>query len=232
MSSIKKTARIAGAIYLVVVLTGMFSLAYVPSKLIFWNDPAKTLHSITASIQLFRLGIASSMICYLAFLALPLALYQLLRSVNEKYAKLMVILAVVSVPISLLNLHHKFDVLSLTSGAEYLKALSQQQLQERVMFALDSYDNGIQIVQLFWGLWLFPFGYLVYQSKLLPKFLGILLMLGCFGYLINVFGRTIFADYGSLGISRYISMPASIGEIGTCLWLLIMGVREKKVLAD
>ncbi|WP_317173635.1 DUF4386 domain-containing protein [Hymenobacter montanus] len=71
-------------------MTGLFSLAYVPSKLIDWNDPAKTLHDIAASELLFRLSIISSMICYTAFLVLPLVLYQLLRPINEMYAKLMV----------------------------------------------------------------------------------------------------------------------------------------------
>ncbi|NRF38056.1 DUF4386 domain-containing protein [Pedobacter sp. LMG 31643] len=225
MDANKKTARIAGAIYLVVVLTGMFSLAYVPSQLIFWNDAAKTLQHITSSQQLYRMGIASSMICYLAFTLLPIVLYRLLRHVDENYAKLMVIFALISVPISLLNLQHKFDVLSIISGADYLKDLSQQQLQSRVLFSLESYDSGLLIVQIFWGLWLFPFGYLVYHSKTLPKILGVFLMLGCFGYLINVLGRTALPNYGEFGYAKYVTLPASIGEIGICLWLLIMGIK-------
>lgn len=229
MESNKKTARIAGAIYLVVVLTGTFTLGYVPSKLIFWKDATKTLQTITESVQLFRVDIAVSIICYLAFLALPLVLYQLLRGVNQQYAKLMAILAVVSVPISLLNLQHKFDVLTLISGADYLKVLNQAQLQERVLFLLDSYNNGIKIAQLFWGLWLLPFGYLVYRSKRLPKILGIFLMLGCLSYLINVFCRLLIPHYSQFGISSYIQLPASIGEMGTCLWLLAMGIKEKKL---
>lgn len=152
MDSNKKTARIAGAIYLVVVLTGMFSLAYVPSQLIFWDDAAKTFQYITSSQQLYRMGIASSMICYLAFTLLPIVLYKLLRQVDENYAKVMVIFALISVPISLLNLQHKFDVLSMISSADYLKDLSKQQLESRVLLSLESYDSGILIVQVFWGL--------------------------------------------------------------------------------
>jgi len=68
----------------------------------------------------------------------------------------------------------------------------------------------------------------VFKSGFLPKPLGILLMLGCFGYLINFMGNTLIADYSKLGISFYISLPASIGEIGTCLWLLIMGTKDYK----
>jgi len=83
---------------------------------------------------------------------------------------------------------------------------------------------------LFWGLWLLPFGYLVFKSGFLPKLLGIFLMAGCFGYLINFIGGFLIPNYGDLGISRMISLPASIGEIGICLWLLIIGVRHKQTL--
>ncbi|KQC02296.1 DUF4386 domain-containing protein [Pedobacter sp. Hv1] len=227
MYSNKKTARIAGLLYLVVVLTGMFSLAYVPSKLIVWNNAAQTVSNITGSEFLFRLGMVSSLVCYTFFLFLPIVLYQLLKSVNKTHAKVMVILAIVSVPISFINLLNKFAVLSLISGSTLLKGAAIAQMQTQVMFYLDLYNSGILIVQIFWGLWLFPFGYLVFKSGFLPKFLGVLLMAGCFGYLLNFLGNFLLPNYGALGISSYVRLPASLGEIGTCLWLLIMGAKEK-----
>jgi len=140
----------------------------------------------------------------------------------------MVVLAVVSVPISFINMQNKFAILSLISGSGYPDVFSAAQIQSQVLFYLDQYDNGVLIVSIFWGLWLFPFGYLVYKSGILPKVLGILLMLGCFGYLINFLGNTLISDYSKLGISSYISLPASLGEIGTCLWLLIPGAKDHK----
>ncbi len=223
-----KKARLAGFLYLIVVLTGIFSLAYVPSRLIVWDDPARTFHNIAASTPLFRLGILSSMICYLAFLLLPLVLYQLLNRVNELYAKLMVIFAFVSVPISFLNMQNKYAVLPLVDGAAHLKVFDEAELHSQVFLFLDNYNNGILIVQLFWGLWLLPFGYLVYKSGFLPKILGVFLMIGCFGYLVSFVGNTIMPHYSENPIAGYIRIPASIGEIGTCLWLLIMGVKNKK----
>ncbi len=223
----KKIARIAGFLYLIVVLTGMFSLAYVPKILITWDNSALTFNKIIASEFLFRAGIYSSVICYTAFLFLPIILYKLFKPVNEFYAKLMVILAFVSVPISFVNLQNKFSILSLISKDEYLKIYSLEQLQSKVMFYLTEYNNGISLVSVFWGLWLLPFGYLIYKSNFLPKFLGILLMLGCFGYLINFTGNVLIKNYTELGISKLVSFPASIGEIGTCLWLLIMGAKNK-----
>ena len=88
----------------------------------------------------------------------------------------------------------------------------------------------MRIVHIFSGLWLFPFGYLVFKSGFLPKILGILLMLGCFGYLINFVGHTLITNYSKIGVSSYIILPASIGEIGICLWLLIIGTKDKNRL--
>ncbi len=223
----KTTARLAGLIYLIVVVTGTFSLGYVPSKLIVWSDAAKTFQQITESQTLFRLSIISSVICYVAFLLLPFVLYRLLHSVNEIAAKLMVILAVVSVPISMLNLQNKYAVLTLINGTNYLKNVDTSQINSQTMFWLENYDRGILIASIFWGLWLFPFGFLVYKSGFLPKVLGILLMLGCCGYLVNFVGNTMFENYGGSLISSIASKPQALGEIGTCLWLLIRGMAEK-----
>jgi len=222
----KKKARIAGVLYAVVVLTGIFSLAYIPSRFITWDDPAHTFNTIKESEFLFRLGIVSSVVCYVCFLFLPLALYRLLKPVDDFYAKLMVLLALISVPISFINIQNKLAVLSIINP-ENKTTGAIDELQSQVMFYLNQYDNGILIVSIFWGLWLFPFGYLVYKSGFIPKLFGILLMLGCFGYLINFLGNFLVTDYAALGIAKYISMPASLGEIGICLWLLIIGAREK-----
>lgn len=228
MTANKKTARTAGLLYLVVVLTGMFSLAYVPSKLIVWDNPAITIQRIKESVLLFRLGIVSSLVCYTFFLLLPLVLYRLLKQVNKTVAVLMVVLAVISVPISFVNILNKFAVLSLVTETRYLQSFSAEQVQAQVMFYLNQYDSGILITQVFWGLWLFPFGYLVYRSGILPKILGILLMLGCVGYLVNFTGFVLIKGYGEAGISGFVRLPASLGEILTCLWLLIMGAKVPK----
>lgn len=223
----KTIARVSGLLYLVVVLTGIFSLAYVPKTLFVWEDAALTFKNINASQNLFRFGILSSLICYTAFVFLPIFLYKLLRKVNEFQARIMVVLALISVPMAFMNLQHKLAVLSIieTNQEQYR---SSPELENQVMFYLNQYDNGILITTLFWGLWLFPFGYLVYQSGFLPKTLGILLMVGCLGYLMNLTGNLVIKDYTALGISKFISLPASIGEIGICLWLLVVGVKTKK----
>lgn len=228
MISTKKTARIAGLLYLIVVLTGIFSIAYVPSKLIVWDNAPATFNAIIASEQLFRFGIVAGISCYIAFLLLPFVLYKLLHPVNKTCATGMVILAVASVPLSLINLLNKFNVLTLISKADYLKTIELEKLQAQVLLYLEYYDNGIKLTSIFWGLWLLPFGYLVVKSGFLPKVLGVFLMVGCLGYLVNFAGGFLFKNYTELGVSKIISLPATIGEIGICLWLLIVGVKEKQ----
>jgi len=140
----------------------------------------------------------------------------------------MVAFAVASVPLSFAMTLDKFDVLALLSGADYLQALSAQELQARVMLSLQSYRDGLLVSHIFWGLWLLPFGYLVYKSGILPRALGILLILGCFGYLIEFAGKVLFPGYAESGIAKWIGLPGSVGEIGICLWLLVMGAREPR----
>ena len=228
MNTNKKTAMAAGVLYLLVIVTGMFSLAYVPQKLIDWNDSRVTYNNITASPFLFRMGIYSSVICYVAFTFLPLVLYRLLRGVNESHARTMVILALLSVPLSFINLQHKYTALSLTGKESFLQNISAEDLQSKLMFSLHQYNDGILLATVFWGLWLFPFGLLVYRSGFMPKFLGALLMLGCVGYLINFTGNTLLENYSQTGIGKYMRMLPAVAEIGTCFWLFFLGLQIKR----
>jgi hypothetical protein len=222
----KAAARIAGLLYLIVVVSGLFSLAYVPSRISVPGDTAATVSNIMASEQLFRLGFVAASICYTAFLLLPLALYRVLSPVGKCAATLMVAFAMVSVPISFVNELNRLDILSLLSRPDYMQAFTTDQLNARVRLSLDAYGNGLLVSKIFWGLWLLPFGYLVYKSGFLPRILGILLMAGCFGYLIQFFGSALFDGYEGSAIEDFIWIPAFLGEVGTCLWLLILGVRE------
>jgi len=224
-TSNKKTARKAGLLYLSIVITGIFSLMYVPSKLIIWDNAAATFNNVIVQESLFRFGIVSGLLCYTCFLFLPLVLYRLLSPVNENYAKFMVLLAAVSVPMFFINAQNQFNILSLVNND--IKISYVEETQSQVLLYFNQYNNGLRLIHIFSGLWLFPFGYLVFKSDFLPKVLGILLILGCFGYLINFLGNTLFPMYSKLGVSTYVSLPASIGEIGICLWFLIVGVKEK-----
>ncbi len=224
MNSNKKLGRQAGLVYFVLVVTGIFSLLYVPSQIYVSGDAAATAANIKSSESLFRLGMAVEMVSGVAYLILPLALYRLFHHVNKTAAVLMVALAVVSIPITFGSVLNEFSALELVKSPGFPSA----ELEFDVMMYMKRHFKSHLVAQIFWALWLFPLGYMIFKSGLIPKILGIFLMLGCLGYLVDFFGRVISDGYAEMAIASYITIPASIGEIGTCLWLLIMGAKEVK----
>lgn len=221
----KRLTAVSGFLYLLVIVTGMFSLAYVPKRLIDWNNAETTVSNISAHPFLFRLGIYSSVLCYIAFTFLPLTLYKLLKELSVSYATAMVVLALLSVTISFNNLQHCFTALTLTGNEPSLTAIADR--QDMLMLSLHQYSNGILLASLFWGLWLFPFGVLVYRSGFVPRLFGVLLMLGCLGYLVNFTGNTLVEKYAGTGVGKYMAMLPAVAEISICGWLLFFGLKTK-----
>lgn len=211
------TARLAGFLYLLVVPLGIFGSLYVPSRLIVSGDAAATANNLMASETLFRLAIVSDLLAPLVLIFVVLFLYKLLKPVDKNMAWLMVIFLLLGVPIALLSKANQFIALQLLSGADYLTVFTQEQLQALALLFLRLHDRAGTIAAIFWGLWLFPMGYLVFQSGFFPRILGILLMIACFGYVINSF--SIF-----LGYTVNIGLLAALGEVLFILWLLIKGV--------
>jgi len=216
-------ARLAGFLYLLMVPFAVFSIKYLPSILIVPGDAVATANNIVASESLFRLGIVSAFIVQLINLFLVLVLYKLLKHVNKNHAMLMVVLFLVSIPITMFNELNHIAALTLSSGTEYLSAFSPDQLHALVPLFLDLHEQGIAIAGIFWGLWLFPMGYLVFKSRFLPGILGILLMIGCFGYLIESIAIFLVPDFGV-----NITIFTFWGEILFPLWLLIKGVNVEE----
>jgi hypothetical protein len=220
-------ARIAGFLYLLVVPLGIFGSLYVPSRLIVSGDAAATAKNLMASESLFRLGIVSDLLAPLVLIFVVLFLYKLLKPVDKTMAGLMVIFLLLGVPIALLSKVYQFSALQLLSGADYLNVFTTEQLQALALHFLRLHDRGGTIAAIFWGLWLFPMGYLVFKSGFFPRLLGILLMISCFGYLINSFGTF-------LGYTVNTGLFGAVGEVLFILWLLIRGVNveqwEKRAL--
>lgn len=224
MTDEDKIARLAGALYLVVVVTGLFSLMYVPSQITVSGDPHATIQNITAHGPLFRAGIAAFLVEQIAFLLLPLALFKLLRHVHQTSAVLMVALAIASVPVALVSLVDRLDALEILSGPPS-QSLAPGLLLSQARLSLDAYGNGLLVTTLFWGLWLLPFGYLVIRSGFLPKILGVLLVLGGLGYVTEVFWEILVPG---TGFPDLLVLPAAVGEIGICLWLVVVGARKRQ----
>lgn len=219
-----RLTRTCGAIYLVVVATGIFSLAYVPGQTMIPGDQAATLASIRANETLFRLGVAGLLINQLAFFLLPLALFALLARIDRTVAKVMVLAALLGIPLALASAAERLVLLDLANGA---LPLAQDSLPEFVAATRASAGKLMLFATTFWGLWLLPFGYLVYRSGFLPRLLGVLLMLGCGGYLINLLGLIIVPGYAETTVAATLRWPATLGEIGICLWMLLIGARPR-----
>ncbi|MFC1483645.1 DUF4386 domain-containing protein [Candidatus Neomarinimicrobiota bacterium] len=229
MNSPNKTARVAGLLYLLMAPFGMFGIMYVTATLIVPGDAATTANNIKASESLFRLGIVSALITQLIQIFVVLFLYKLLKPVNKNLAMLMVIFILIGVPIAMLSELSRFAALLLLSGAEHLAAFTTDQLHAQVMQFLDIREHGISIAGIFWGLWLFPMGYLVLKSGYIPRILGILLIIGGFGYLIESVALFVFPNFDAT-----ISLYTFWGEVLFPLWLIIKGVNveqwEKRAL--
>lgn len=220
-SRLRREGRAAGALYLVVVLAGMFCLAYVPSQL------GTTLAEARAHAGLFRAGIAAFLLMQVAFLLVPLALYRVFADVDRRAAVVMVALAAVSVPIGLVATTHRLEALSLVSAATNAGDAAESAFAASVR----RYDHGLRIASLFWGLWLLPFGWLVLRSARLPRVLGLLLVLGGLGYVAKVFGG-LAPGIAATGLLDRATLPAALGEIGSCLWLLAFGARQGRAGAS
>lgn len=228
MEPTKKTARTAGLFYLVIVFGGIFYLRYVPLTLFDRDHVAATIQNLTTHITLLRLGIVAEIVCNLFYLLLALTLYKLFERVSKTWSMLLVIFVAIGIVMDFVNLQNRLAILTLVESASQLKTFSPAVLQDQVLVYLNIFRNGIKVDEIFWGLWLFPLGYLIYRSGFIPKIIGILLMTGCFAYLAEFIGSFFFPHYADLDIANYVIMPASIGELVTCLWLLIVGVRTGK----
>jgi hypothetical protein len=225
MISIKKTARIAGILYLFYIVTTIVANAS-RTKLIVFGDAIKTANNILSSEWLFRIGFLSDILAGILFILAAWALYVLLKPINKNIALLFLLLNLGGVAVQCINMLNLFSALLLLSGTDYLKVFQNDQLQALSMVFLNLYKNGFMIAQFFYAVWLFPLGYLVFRSGYLPKVLGIILIVECFGWLLYPIQFFLFPDYE---IISYISYAIGFtGEFSLTLWLLIKGVKDQK----
>ena len=223
MHPVKKAARIAGGIYASMVVTGPFSLIYVPSKLIVRDNAAATAENVLAHETMFRLSLLGDLVGQVIFICLAIALYRLLSGVNKIWAALMVALVLVSAAVGFVNTLNDIAALILFRGADFLAVFDKPQRDALGMLFIRLHTQGIFIDEMFWGLWLFPFGLLVFRSGFLPRFIGVWLMINCFGYVILSVIALFFPAY--YGAAFNWSQPVLFGELAIMLWLLIRGAK-------
>jgi len=218
-----KAARIAGALYLALAITAPFHLIYIPRALIVTGNATATANNILAHETLFRLGIVAGLLDPVTFIFVVMALYRLLSGVNKAYASLMAILALVSVAVGFVNVLNHIAALTLFRGGDFLAVIDKNQLDALAMLFLRLHSQGNIINEIFWGLWLFPFGVLVKRSGFLPRILGVLLIVNCFAYLAQSLTSLLLPSYANV-VAQW-TFPALFGELWIMLWLLIKGAK-------
>jgi len=218
-----KAARIAGAIYLSMVITGPFSLIYVPSKLIVRGNAAATAGNVLAHDTMFRFGIVAGLFGQVIFICLGVALYRLLGDVNKTWARMMFGFVLVAAAVGFVIELNNLGALIFFRGGEFLTVFNKEQLDALGMLFIRLHGRGTMIAEIFWGLWLFPFGLLVFRSGFLPRWIGVWLMINCFGYLILFITALFFPDYDDKAF-LYLQ-PVLFGELAIMLYLLIKGAK-------
>lgn len=224
-----KAVRAAAFLYLLLIMSAPIGLMYVPSKLIVPGDATATADHIRAAEWLFRVGIGSELFHQVVALFLVLALYRLFKPVNEQLAKLVVILgALVSVPIMFINVLNEIAALILVNGTDFLPAFSKSQLNALALLFLRMHEQGIVIVSVFWGLWLFPYGILVIRSGFIPRLLGILLFIAGTALLASSFTSIILPQYEAL-FGQIAMVLDIVGEFPIIFWFFIRALRPSGI---
>lgn len=223
MHPLSKTARVAGFLYLLVVITGFFTMMYAPANLFVDGDATVVAGNLLAHQSLFRVDIALSMFSELCFIATVLALYRLFRATGPQLAAAMVLLVLLCAPLAFAGIANDLAILGFLRGGDFLAAFDTPQRDALVIMLIHLNAQADTVSELFWGLWLLPLGSLVYRSGFLPRLLGVWLIVNGLAYVV-LSGTELFLPEFVKTIS-WITMPALFGEVAFTLWLLIAGAR-------
>lgn len=226
MRSTRQQARFAGLLYVLMCITGLPGLLVIPHALIVHGDAVATANHLRAAPTLLRWGIASELFHQVVFAYLALALHELFRPVNRSAATQLVLLVAMSVPIMFVNVLNELAALVLVGAPPFLATFSRPQLDALALLFLRLHGEGIGVVDVFWSLWLVPFGVLVYRSGFLPRALGVLLLAGAAGAMIGAV-TSVFPTLSN-GTLDQVGQVLALGELPIIVWLVFPGAREAR----
>jgi len=213
-------ARITGGFYLAFIVASVLATMLANIGL---GDAQQVHQAIVTNEGSFRLGLVVALITGFLFLMAAWGLYVLLRPVDENLALLFLVLNAVGVAIQCASMLPLVSALLLGDGATHMQAFSAAQVEGLAYLSIDVYKTGFVTAQLFFGMWLFPLGYLVYRSGFLPRFLGVLLLLDGVAVLIWFLQALLLPAHPAI---RYPGLAVSVlAEVGLALWLLVKGVK-------
>lgn len=228
MYSNKKMGRFAGLLLLILIITGIFAEFFVRRKLYVLNDTAATAQIIIENQWLFRFGFVSDLVMSTMFFLYGYVLYLIFKPVSKNASLFLLLCAVISVAMFCQNSLNQFAVLELLINPDYSEAFLPEQLQVLSMFFSNIHTKGYFVNQIFYGLYLFPLGYMIIKSGIVPKIIGVFLILGFLGDMIQVVLYFLFPNSVPSALLENITIFADLGEFSICLWFLIMGVRSQK----
>jgi hypothetical protein len=227
---LKKMARIAGLMYLGVIVFGIIAQV-IRMGIIVPGNAAETANNIMANGTLFSGANVIWLVSMMFFILLGTALYAVLKPVNKNLAILMLAIIAVGVAIECLNTLNLFAAQHLLNSDYYSATFTTDQLNAQAMLYIDSWEVGYRIAQIVsFGPWLIPAGYLMYRSTYFPKVLGILVLIAGVGHLIECFQYFLVPDFAVISYPGVII--AMIGEFALAGWLLIKGVQIPALKAN
>jgi len=216
-------ARIGGVLYLIIIVAGLFGETFVRGTLVVSGDATATANNIMASQLLWRIGIAGDLIMHVCDVPLMLVFYVLLRPVSKNLALLAVLFNLIATAVLVAYKLNLLVALFLLGGAGYLKAFEPHQLHTLMYLFVKADGYGFGIGLIFFGFECLVVGYLIFRSRYLPKILGVLMQIAGLCYLLNSFALLLVPTFANM-IFPAILVPAFIGELSLCLWLLVKGV--------
>jgi len=216
--------RIAGFWYLLLILIGPLRLIYIPDKLIEHNNAVATVNNIAAHEWLFRFGMISELVGAMLLVILVLAFYRLFATVDKHLAVLVVIFGgVMPATIYFVNVVTDSAALMIVRGADFLSVFDKFQQDALVLLLLRLHSLQFTATLILAGAWLFPLGTLVYRSRIVPRFLGVWLLIAGWCWLILGLTAYLFPQYQDREFAFF--QPAFFGEIALTLWLVIKGAK-------
>ncbi|MRX69404.1 protein of unknown function [Flavobacterium resistens] len=214
-------ARIAGLLYLVIILTGLFAEAFVRNKLFIPGNATATANNIIHADFLWRLGISADLIMQICDLPVMIILYYLFKPVSKKLALLNLSFNLIQTAVLVANKLNLLAALFFLGDGEYLKSFNPDQLHTLAYLSIKLHGYGFGVGLIFFGFVCLIEGYLIYKSGYFPKVLGVLMAIAGICYLANSFASILAPELSSFALL----FPCIIAEFGLTLWLIIKGVR-------
>jgi Domain of unknown function (DUF4386) len=227
MTSPKRLARIAGVLYLLNGVVAGFAFGYVLTRVYVPGNAATTAGNLVANSGLVRMGVLADLFQATEWAFLAMTLFLLLKHVNRSAAGAMLAIVAIGSAITCLNDVFQFEAIRVATNPSYAASFGALGSNALVLLLLDIHHYGFLIAQIFFGLWLVPFGYLAYKSGMFPKALGIALIVGGACYLVGMVAVFLVPDFGEK-INTLITIPSAIAEVSMLLYLLVVGVKTTK----